>query len=137
MSDDNTFFILHISTNDVKTNRSEELMDKYKRLIQQYKLKSSNIVVSGILPPMNESNAFYSKAFSTNNRLKSLCAQENVEFVHFWYNFYNAHHMYQLDGVQLNSVGAARFGRLLCSEISLVRTKNSSHQPTEPTEDVT
>ncbi len=69
-SDDNTLFILYIGTNDVKTNRSEELMDKYKRLIQQYKEKSSSIIMSGILPRMNESNAFYSKAFSTNNILK-------------------------------------------------------------------
>ncbi len=65
-------------------------MDKYKRLIQQYKEKSSNIIVSGILPRIKESNAFYSKAFSTNNRFKPLCAQENVEFVNFWNNFYNA-----------------------------------------------
>ncbi len=68
---------------------------------------------------------------------KSLCAQGNVEFIKFWNNFYNAHHLYQLDGVHLNSVGAARFGRLLCSEVSLFRTKNTTHQPTEPNENVT
>ncbi len=77
-SDDNTLFILHVGTNDIKASRSEELMEKYTRLIQQYKEKSSNIIVSGILLRMNETNAFYSKAFSTNNRLKSLCTQENV-----------------------------------------------------------
>ncbi len=52
-SDDNTLFILPIGTDDVKANRSEELMEKYKRLIHQYKEKSNNIVVSAILPRMN------------------------------------------------------------------------------------
>ncbi len=35
--DDNTILILHIGTNDIKASRSEELMEKYKRLIQKYK----------------------------------------------------------------------------------------------------
>ena len=130
-SDENTLLILHIGTNDVKASRSEELMEKYKRLIQKYKEKSNNIIVSGILPRMNESDTFYSKAFSTNNRLKSLCALENVKFANFWDNFYNAHHLYQFDGVHLNSVGAARFGRLLCNQVSVFRTKNSTRQQTE------
>ncbi len=105
----NTLLILHIGTNDVKASRSEELIEKYKRLIHQYKEKSNNIIVSCILPRMNESDAFNNKAFSTSNRLKSLCAQEYVEFANFWDSFFCAHHLYQFDSVHLNSVGADRF----------------------------
>ncbi len=85
-SDENSLLVIHIGTNDVKASRSEELMEKYKRLIQHYNEKS-NIIVSGILPRLIESNAFYNKAFSTNNRLKSLCAQERVDFANFWDNY--------------------------------------------------
>ncbi len=89
-SDDNTLLILQTGTNDMKASRSEELMEKYKRMIQRYKEKSKNIIVSGILPRMNESDAFYTKAFSTN-KLKSLCAQENVQFQNLVKNFCYAH----------------------------------------------
>jgi len=130
-SDENSLLVIHVGTNDVKASRSEELMEKYKRMIQHYKEKSNNIVVSGILPRLNESDAFYNKAFSTNNRLKSLCAQEGVDFANFWDNFYYAHHLFELDGVHLNPVGAARFGRLLCNQVSQFRRKNSTRQPTE------
>ncbi len=71
-SDQNSLFVIHVGTNDVKANRSEELMEKYRRLIQQFKEKTNNIMLSGILPRMRESNAFYSKSFSTNDRVMSL-----------------------------------------------------------------
>ena len=68
----NSLFVIHAGTNDVLKTRSEEMLDKYHRLIQQYKTKSSNILISGVLSRLAEDNLFYSKAFSLNNRLKSL-----------------------------------------------------------------
>ncbi len=41
-SDDNNLFILHTGTNDVKANRSEELMEKYNRLIQDTRKSQSS-----------------------------------------------------------------------------------------------
>ncbi len=40
-SDENSLLVIHIGTNDVKANRSKELMEKYKRMIQHYKEKSN------------------------------------------------------------------------------------------------
>ncbi len=48
--DENSLLVIHIGTNDVKASLSEELMKKYKSMIQHYKKKSNNIIVSGILP---------------------------------------------------------------------------------------
>merc|ERR1711911_155351 len=67
-----SLFVIHTGTNDVLKTRSEELLNKYRRLIQQYKTKSNNIIISGLLPRMSADNVFYSKAFSLNNRLQSL-----------------------------------------------------------------
>ncbi len=47
-SDENSVFVIHVGTNDVKVSRSEELMEKYKIMIQHYKEKSNNIIVSGM-----------------------------------------------------------------------------------------
>ena len=123
-----TLYVLHAGTNDVGSTRSEELLEKYRRMIKQFKSKTSGtkIVVSGILPRVRAGNDFYSKAFSTNNRLKTLCAVEDVNFVNFWNDFYFDHSLYRPDGVHLNAVGAARFGRLLCDEVSKIRSKNGT-----------
>ncbi|XP_063857228.1 uncharacterized protein LOC135098765 [Scylla paramamosain] len=46
-SNNNTLFIIHAGTNDVENTRSEELMEKFKKMIQRFKTKSNNIIVSG------------------------------------------------------------------------------------------
>ena len=128
-ADPNALYIIHAGTNDVKTTRSEELLEKYRRMIAQYKRKTNgnNIIISGILPRVGAEQSFYNKSFSTNNRLQSLCAQENVQFVNFWNHFYHDTSLYQTDGIHLNSVGAARFGRLLCDQVTLHKSKNAGH----------
>ena len=40
-----SLFVLHTGTNDVRKTRSEELLGKYRKLIQQYKTKSRNIII--------------------------------------------------------------------------------------------
>ena len=67
-----SLYIVHVGTNDFKNTNSEELLEKYKRLIGTLKEKRSKFIVFGILPRIGAEKQFYNKAFSTNNRLKSL-----------------------------------------------------------------
>ena len=69
-------------------------------------------------------NQFYNKAFSTNDRLKSLCSKENVEFLNLWNHFYDQRILFNHDGLHLNPVGSARLGRLLSDAVEAHRTKN-------------
>ena len=119
-----SLYIVHVGTNDVKTTNSEELIAKYKQMISTLKEKRTNLIISGILPRINAENQFYNKAFSTNNRLKSLCSKENVEFINLWDHFYDQKSLYNHDGLHLNPVGSARFGRLLNNVVEARRTKN-------------
>ena len=130
-ADSNTVVIIHAGTNDVQSSRSEELLAKYERMIKRYKEKVSekNIMISGILPRAKGSQRFFNIAFSANNRLKSLCERENVNFVNFWDNFYFDRHLFWKDGLHLNECGSARFGRLLCNELSALRAKNGPSAP--------
>ena len=82
-----SLYKVHVGTNDVKNTNSEELLEKYKRLIGTLKEKRSKFIVSGILPRISAEKQFYNKAFSTNGRLKSLCSKENVEFINLWNHF--------------------------------------------------
>ncbi len=112
-----TIFVIHAGTNDVSKTRSEELLDKYRKLIQQYKEKSSNIMISGVLPRVAADDLFYSKAFSLNSRLLNLCKNHGVEFVDMRSDFYNRTGLYHTDGLHLSAVRAAWFGRLLNEEV--------------------
>ena len=104
-------YIFHVGTNDIQKTRSEELLNKYRNLIKQYKMKSRNIIISGILPRMSAESVFYSKAFSLNSRLNSLCKQEGVSFINTWDHFYQKSELFSNDGLHLNCVGSARLGR--------------------------
>ena len=128
-TDNNTLFVIHAGTNDVVSTRSEELMEKYRRMIQQYKNKSQNIIVSGILPRTRAPTVFYNRAFSTNNRLESLCTEEGVDYVNLWDDFYDKPSLFQDDGLHLNAVGDARLGRLLSNKVSSFRPKNAQQDP--------
>ncbi len=68
----NESFVFHAGTNAIRTTRSEKLLCKYCRLMQQYKTKSNNILISGARPRFEADNIFYSEGFSINNRLKTL-----------------------------------------------------------------
>ena len=108
----NGIVVIHAGTNDVMRTRSEELLEKYRRMIRKYKEKTNNIVISGILPRIDAVNSFYGKAFSINKRVKNLCLQEGIEFVDTWNEFYGKRDMFMNDGLHLNSTGSARLGRL-------------------------
>ena len=125
---EDSVYVVHLGTNDVKTTKSEELLDKYKRLINTFKTKRNKFIVSGILPRIGGESQFYSKVFSTNNRLKSLCSQENVEFIDLWNHFYDQRMLFNRDGLHLNAVGSARFGRLLNDALKNYRTKNPAQR---------
>ena len=123
-----SLYIVHVGTNDVKNTNSEELLEKYKRLIGTLKEKRSKFIVSGILPRIGAENQFYNKAFSTNDRLKSLCSKENVEFLNLWNHFCDQRILFNHDGLHLNPVGSARLGRLLSDAVEAHRTKNGEQR---------
>lgn len=67
-ADDNTLLFIHSGTNDRKHTRSKALLPKYREIMNKYKVKFRNIIVSDILPRINAENRFYDKAFNTNSR---------------------------------------------------------------------
>ena len=127
---DNTTYIIYVGTNDVTQTRSEELLEKYRQLLRNYKNKSTNIIVSGILPRMSAGSQFYNQATSINSHIVNLCTEEEISFINLWDNFYYDESLFRDDGVHLNGVGAARFGRLLNSALLDFRTKNKEHKTT-------
>lgn len=130
MAPANALYVIHVGSNDVQRTRSEELLLKYQKLIKSFKEKSSRIIVSGIIPRLGVEDRFYNVATSTNRCLAEICKKENVGFVNTWDNFYYDDYLFSKDGVHLNQVGAARFGRLLNDAVKDFRKKQfSTGQP--------
>ena len=120
----NTTYVIHLGTNDVQRTRSEELLDKYRKMMRAYKEKSNKVIVSGVIPRSQASSRFYAFASSLNRRLANLCREENVGFVSTWDNFYHDSSLFSDDGLHLSPIGAARFGRLLDGAVRDYRAKN-------------
>ncbi len=90
--------VLHKGTNDAREPRSKDLLDKYRKLIQQDKTKSSRkIMIPGVPARIAADNGFYSKAFNLES-LENLCQQQGVEFVTMWDDFYNKADILKEDG---------------------------------------
>ena len=104
----NTTYVIHVGTNDVQRIRSEELLDKY------------------LVPRRHAGNRFYSIATSINRRLANLCREESIGYINTWDHFYYDSSLYASDGLHLNQVGAARFGRLLDGAVRDFRAKNGN-----------
>ena len=132
-ADTDTLLIIHAGTNDVHCSNSEDLLEKFKLMIETYKTKTNRLVISGILPRIDAGRDFYNKAYSTNNRLKALCLQVNVKFINLWDQFYDEPALFHDDGLHLNKVGSARFGRLINEQVSLYRSKNAERSGAPPT----
>ena len=101
-----SLYIVHVGTNDVKNTNSEELLEKYKRLIGTLKEKRSKFIVSGILPRIGAEN----------------------QFLNLWNHFYDQRILFNHDGLHLNPVGSARLGRLLSDAVEAHRTKNGEQR---------
>ncbi len=106
-------FVLHMGTNDERKARCEDLLDKYRKLIELCKTKSSQITILGVFPRIATANVFYSKAFRLNNRLETICKEHGIEFVNMWNDFYNNRGFFKEDILHLSPVGAARYGNCL------------------------
>ena len=121
-----TTYVIHVGTNDVQRYRSEELLDKYRQMIRAFKVKSSKVILSGIIPRRQAGQRFYSFASSINRRLANLCSEENIGYVNTWDHFYYDASLFSFDGLHLSQVGAARFGRLLDGAVRDFRSKNGN-----------
>ena len=97
-------------------------------MIGPLKEKRSKFIVSGIFSRIGAEKQFYNKAFSTNDRLKSLCSKENVEFLNLWNHFYDQQILFDHNGLHLNPAGPARLDRLLSDAVEAHRTKNGEQR---------
>lgn len=92
-------------------------MKKLEKLVETVGRKTDNGIIMGLLPRLQVSPYALSKAIGVNNRLKSLCAENNMTFVDLWDKFSGYNEYFQRDGTHFNNKGMKLFGHLINSNL--------------------
>ena len=117
-SKENIDIVLHVGGNEIrnktgKFNSSEEILDKYKIMLEKCKSKSRKTVVTGILPRLSENEEWLSRALALNTRIKYICKQTNLEFLDIWDTFYNEKSYFTKKGIHLNNSGTIKLSDIM------------------------
>ncbi|KAG0699146.1 hypothetical protein GWK47_025887 [Chionoecetes opilio] len=116
--------VVHVGGNDVGKARSEELVTKYKALLEKVKESGRTGVICGVIPREYVGQEWLSRALSLNSKIEELCKGMGLRFVDGWDTFYGKHSMYTRDGVHLSKMGTEAYGDQLEKAVRLVSQGN-------------
>src|SRR6218665_1118402 len=103
--------IVHVGTNNLRMDETEEIMKKYEEMIQRLKKERlGEVVVMGILPRQDLSEALESKRVEVNRRLKEMCGVSKVRYCDVKFNPWRGGFLGR-DGLHLNARGADMVAR--------------------------
>ena len=96
-----------VGTNDVGNRRTEELVTKYRQLLDKVREKGGIPVIHGILPRWGASWEWSSRALGVNSRLEKFSKECGIPFIDNWSLFYGRRSYYAHDGIHLSREGVA------------------------------
>lgn len=115
--------IVQVGTNNLRMDETDEMMSKYEEMIHQLKVeRQGKVVVMGILPRQDISEALDSKRVEVNRRLKRMCEEEEVKYCEVEFNPWKGGFLGS-DGLHLNARGADMVARqvfMLMKTLNLV-----------------
>ena len=117
-------FTYLVGTNNVRTGRSEDIVQKYKALINKLRESRRRSVICGLIPRYDVDTLTLSRMLGINSRLQDLCRKEGVMYVDVWDHFNKDRTLYGKDGLHLSCVGKARLGRVLDENIRVEMERN-------------
>ncbi|KAK5932891.1 hypothetical protein CgunFtcFv8_004561 [Champsocephalus gunnari] len=101
--------VLHIGTNDVVKHQSEVLKEDFKCLLETVSSLNAEVFISGPLPPVRRGVERFSRLFSLNTWLSTVCTDHSVHFIDNFYFFWDRRHLFKANGVCLNKSGVTLF----------------------------
>jgi lysophospholipase L1-like esterase len=109
---------LMVGTNNLKTDGTEDIMEKYEELIRTAKEKGDRkIVVVGIISRSDLGDYYESKRLGINIRLKKKCEEMGVKYVEMGGQFKDRDSYLWDDGLHLNDAGAYKMGKAIFESI--------------------
>ena len=97
--------VMHVGINDIKKVRSEELVSKFRELLEKIRISGRRGVVSGVLPRLRIGSEWMSRAIGINERVKAMCEGMGLLFVDEWSTFVGRKELFAMDGLHLSRKG--------------------------------
>ncbi|MCP4269714.1 MAG: hypothetical protein GY777_29770, partial [Candidatus Brocadiaceae bacterium] len=104
---------LSVGGNDVHRSRSEELLGKYRVMLEKVVQGGGSPVVCGIVPRRGLRREWMSRSIAFNNRLEKYCNSKTIPFIDSWSRFYGDDSLYARDGVHFSRKGVAELASKL------------------------
>ena len=105
--------VLHVGTNDVDRVRSEELVARFRSMLEKVRESGRRCVVSGILPRCQVGSGWHSRAIGVNERVRKMCEKMGMFFMDEWCEFYGRKDLFAMDGVHLSRKGVKMMSECL------------------------
>ena len=103
--------VVQVGTNNLRMDEAGEMITKYESLIQRLKDEGQEeVVVMGILPRQDLSDALDRKRVEINWGLKKMCVEEKVRYCEVEFNPWKGGYLGR-DGLHLNARGADMVAR--------------------------
>ncbi|MCG8075262.1 MAG: SGNH/GDSL hydrolase family protein [Candidatus Thiodiazotropha taylori] len=122
---DTPISIIHVGTNDVVGMEAGAMLSAYNNLISQIRSKSNTkIVMSALLPRPVDHISLGDKVKLVNNRLKLLCKDRRVEFLHTFRPFIKGgvplRELFAINdqGLHLNTEGTRRLRQFFINSVA-------------------
>ena len=122
---DKPISIVHVGTNDIHSMDAGAILRSFNNLISQIRRKSStDIVMSALLPRPVDHGAVGEKIIYINNKLKALCKDRRVQYLHTFKPFYKGRiplrELYAVNdrGLHLNTEGTRRLRQFYINSVA-------------------
>ena len=122
-----TDLVIHIGGNNIrrfndgKFAQTEEIIQSYKEVIEAAKLKGRKVVMMGIIPRRLETNEWHSRAIAINDRIKSICRNQLVNFIDVWEAFTEDESQFQRKGVHLSNKGSNNLADIIIRSLNSIQ----------------
>lgn len=78
-------------------DRSEDLINKYKQLLDRLSSLRGKVIITGILPKARASNYWISRALGCNTRVQNMCLERGFVFADYWDKFHGRTDLFMKD----------------------------------------
>ena len=102
--------VVHVGGNDIGRTRSEELLKRYRVMLEKVKASGRVGVVCGVIPRLRGDEVWLSRAINLNGKIETMCRSLGLRFVDGWDTFFGKHEMFSKDGIHPSRVGAEVYG---------------------------
>ena len=113
-----------VGGNDISSLRSEELKDRFRKMLEKLRDRKSPSAIIGILPRRYANMEWSSRAIALNKWLEKRCNEIGFFYIDSWGEFINRPDRFRRDGIHLSSRGRDCFVDLVNKKFLLGKLGN-------------